>query len=123
MMNYNQPYYQHPQPQYDNRYNPYLNQPQGLRVMFVSNKEEANATPIDVSGNPNFFYNRGLNEIYVKQFDVKTGITNFEKFIKSDFETEETNKANLYDEQFKMINDRLDELHKLLNKKEVANAK
>lgn len=124
-MNYNQPYYQHPQQLFDNRYNnPYLNQQvQGLRVMFVSNKEEANATPIDISGNPSFFYNRGSNEIYVKQFDVKTGITTFQRFVKSDIEPESENKANLYDEQFKMITDRLDELQSMLNKKEVVNAK
>lgn len=120
MMNYNQPYYALSQEPYVNRYNmPYINQQ--LKAFFVSNKDEANATPIDVSGNPNFFYNRGLNEIYVKQFDVKTGITTFQKFVKTENETEE--KSDPYKEQFDLITKRLDEMQEKLEQKDVKNAK
>ena len=59
-------------PQYFNQQNynvpqqPYVN---NGRVIFVTNIEEAKATPADMLGNPIFFYNKSKNEIYIKQTD------------------------------------------------------
>ena len=70
---------------YYNPYNPYnqfaqqlaSNQNQQnvhLKVMLVSNEEEAKATPADLNGNPTFFYNKSANKIYLKQInqDIST---------------------------------------------------
>ena len=60
-------------PQYFNQQNynvpqqPYVN---NGRVVFVTNIEEAKATPADMLGNPIFFYNKAKNEIYIKQTDA-----------------------------------------------------
>ena len=62
-------------PQYFNQQNynpaqtqqPYVNYG---RVIFVTNIEEAKATPADMLGNPLFFYNKSKNEIYIKQTDA-----------------------------------------------------
>lgn len=60
-------------PQYFNQqsYNvpqqPYVN---NGRIVFVTNIEEAKATPADMLGNPIFFYNKSKNEIYIKQTDA-----------------------------------------------------
>ena len=60
-------------PQYFNQQNynqpsqPYQN---NGRVVFVTNIEEAKATPADMLGNPLFFYNKSKNEIYIKQTDA-----------------------------------------------------
>ena len=54
------------------------------RVIPVSAKEEATATPVDVvTGQPTFFYNKAKNEFYVKQCDVPTGTPIFKTFIQS----------------------------------------
>lgn len=69
---------------YYNPYNPYnqlaqqlaSNQNQQnihLKVMLVSNEEEAKATPADLNGNPTFFYNKSANKIYLKQINPQTG--------------------------------------------------
>ena len=51
------------------------------RVIPVSAKEEATATPVDVvSGQPTFFYNKAKNEFYLKQCDVPTGTPIFKTF-------------------------------------------
>lgn len=44
-----------------------------LKVMLVSNEEEAKATPADLNGNPTFFYNKSANKIYLKQINPQTG--------------------------------------------------
>lgn len=57
---------------YDTQQYQQYNQPmqqQGYRMIPVTNEQEANATQVDLSGNPIFFYNKGMNEIYIKQFN------------------------------------------------------
>lgn len=44
-----------------------------LRVLLVSNEEEAKATPADLNGNPTFFYNKSANKVYIKQINPQTG--------------------------------------------------
>ena len=43
-----------------------------IRVILVSNEEEAKATPADQSGNPIIFLNKSLNKIYLKQLNPQT---------------------------------------------------
>lgn len=105
--------------------NPYY-QPQ-LRVVLVNNIDEANRIPADINGNPQFFYNKNTNEIYVKQFFMSTGITTFDKYAKAgdDLSGEKDEKGvKLYEEDFKALNDRIDGLYKMFEKKDaVKNAK
>lgn len=54
------------QPNYNVPQQPYVN---NGRVVFVTNIEEAKATPADMLGNPIFFYNKSKNEVYIKQTD------------------------------------------------------
>lgn len=76
---------------YYNPYNPYNqitqqlanNQNQQnvhLKVMLVSNEEEAKATPADLNGNPTFFYNKSANKIYLKQINPQTGAAPLQVF-------------------------------------------
>ena len=72
MMNFNQPF----------GYNPMLTAHQrlaqmeqnfaqqqtvqlGFKTLPVTNREEANATQVDINGTPTFFYNQAKNEIYI----------------------------------------------------------
>lgn len=64
---YYNPYY-HP-----NYYQQQQQQQQPIRIMLVSNEEEAKATPADLNGNPTFFYNKSMNKIYLKQINPQTG--------------------------------------------------
>ena len=54
---YNNPFYH---PSYFQQQN---QQQQPIRIMLVSNEEEAKATPADLNGNPTFFYNKSMNKI------------------------------------------------------------
>lgn len=79
MQNYGYPYY----PSYWNNtlQQNYANQVQQMqqtqqhpiRVVLVSNEEEAKATPADTNGNPLFFYNKSMNKVYLKQINPQTG--------------------------------------------------
>ena len=58
--------------------------PQQPQIQFktipVTNKNEADAFIPDVSGSPLFFFNRGTNEIYMKQLNLQTGLAVFKEF-------------------------------------------
>ena len=43
------------------------------KAFTVTTKEQATNTPVDFNGLPTFFYNQNANEVYLKQFDVRTG--------------------------------------------------
>ena len=52
------------------------------KMLYVGNKEEATATPIDLVYNtPTFFFNRGANQVYMKQYDSTTGNAIFKTFV------------------------------------------
>ena len=70
---YNNPFY-HPS------YFQQQNQQQPIRIMLVSNEEEAKATPADLNGNPTFFYNKSMNKIYLKQINPQTGAAPLQVF-------------------------------------------
>lgn len=119
----------------------YLQQPQFARPMFykalpIANEAEMNNYTVDFNGMPTYFHNQATNEIYVKQFDIRTGLTTTQKFVKFEpsskpnLESKEENNIDLYKEEFEALNGRLNGLEKMienLNKKDdikgVKNAK
>ena len=119
----------------------YLQQPQFARPMFykalpIANEAEMNNYTVDFNGMPTYFHNQATNEIYVKQFDIRTGLTSTQKFVKFEpsskpnLESKEENNIDLYKKDFEALNGRLNGLEKMienLNKKEdikgVKNAK
>lgn len=85
-----------------------------LKMLAVTNKDEANATPVEFNGVPTFFFNQNANEIYLKQFDIATG-GKLEVFRKVDVTAEEEKKeAPVQTQDFKELNTKIDELHALL---------
>lgn len=105
MQNYLQPYRQN-----------------GYRLIPVANEFEMNNITVDFNGTPTYFHNQNSNEIYVKQFDIKTGLTTTQKYIHSDnaghdlTEVKPESSINLYEEKFNAINERLDGLKEMLEK-------
>ena len=103
----------------------YRNQPIGYKVIPVSNLNEINNITVDFNGTPSYFHNQTNNEIYVKQFDIQTGLTSIQKFIKSDnaggglSDTKPEFDIKTYDERISAINDRIDSLEKKIDKKGV----
>ena len=97
-------------------YNPYYNsQPQQInptqsyKVIPVSSKNETNSAIADFNGTPLYFHNQSNNEIYIKQFDIKTGVTTLQEFKRVEPSImDEKDKVNInpYENDFKAINDR-----------------
>lgn len=95
------------------------------KLFYVGNKEEATATPVDlVYSTPTFFYNRGTNEVYLKQYDATTGNALFKVYIeqKQIQPKEETHTAtvaipnnNVYMNELKMIRAGVEGLYRYLN--------
>jgi hypothetical protein len=94
------------------------NQPVGFKVVPVTNIEEANASQVDLNGNPVFFFNKGKNEIYLKQFNLQTGLADFYTFSRVELATEAPQIATK--EDFKVINEKLDGLYSILEKPKKA---
>lgn len=101
----------------------------GFRTLPVTNIDEANATQADLSGNPIFFYNKAQNEIYLKQFNINTGLADFKVFKLTANSGQEAQQIfNMSEKHYKTLSDKLDNLASLLkdteqHKKEVRNAK
>lgn len=98
---------------------PPIMQPQnnGSRILQVSNREEATATPVDlINGTPTFFYNKGKNEVYLKQFDVPTGTATLKTFIEVVSEPETNNEQvhNVYEEELKTIREGVERLYGMI---------
>ena len=117
----------------------YLQQPQYrpqqvfYKALPVTSEAEMNTYTVDFNGMPTYFHNQATNEIYVKQFDIRTGLTTTQKYIKFEHDSkpvseskEEINK-NIYEEDFNALNERLDGLERLIKniniEKGVKNAK
>lgn len=101
-----------------------------LKIIPVTNKQEANSTQVDYSGVPTFFYNQTTGEIYKKQFDISTGLATFQDYVKSDkpiLNENEVLSSDTYKEELNAIMSRLDGLEETLKKmfepKGVKNAK
>lgn len=90
-----------------------MQQMQGYRVIPVSNEQEATATQVDMYGNPVFFYNKGANEIYIKQFNSVTGLADFQRFQLATMpqnEIKEEKSVIDYTERLNAIESKLDSL-------------
>lgn len=105
------------QPQFNNPYMPQLQQiqqqrqPNFLKMIAVTNREEANATPVEFNGVPMFFFNQNSNEIYLKQFDIATG-GKLETYRKIDTVAEPEKVVE--QPNYKELNTKIDEIHALL---------
>ena len=53
-------------------------QQQGYKLVTIGSIEEAKAAPVDtINDTPSFFFNRGKNEIYLKQYNSQNGLPIF----------------------------------------------
>lgn len=92
------------------------------QVIPVSNDMEVNSVAEDYSGRPIYFHNRANNEIIVRQFDISSGLTTTQKFIKSDGTEKPTSDLkpefdiSLYDEKLNAITSRINGLEEKLEK-------
>lgn len=94
---------------------PILQQQTGIKIIPVSNREEATGTPIDlVNGTPTFFYNKSKNEIYLKQFDVPTGTAVFKTYGEMQIIEEPVEQQNDYKKELHYISEGIDNLHRML---------
>lgn len=105
---------------YANGYNPnawmntqnnFMPQQPMLNGNYVSNIAEAIATKPDVTGKPLFFYNKAEEEIYIKQYD-NTGNAPVKTY-KLVIENAEP-QPNPYLESFKSLDNKLEDIKKLL---------
>ena len=104
-------------------YNPYYNTNNQLNgfstqysqnqpsIIFVSNVAEVNATKPDVTGKPLFFYNKAEEEIYIKQYD-NMGLAPLKTY--KLVVAENTTTTNPIIDSIKGLNDKLDDIKKLL---------
>lgn len=94
--------------------------PYSLKVVPVASEVEINNFTTDFNGIPTYFHNQATNEIVIKQFDIRTGVTSMQKFIKADEQGHEISEGkskidiNTLDEKLNSINDRLACLEKTL---------
>ena len=90
-------------------------QQQGYKVIPISNKNETNSVITDFNGTPIYFHNLSSNEIYIKQFDIKTGLATLQEFKRVEQLSEDKQvNINPYADDFKSINKKLDSIEKLL---------
>lgn len=103
-------------------YNPYLPQYQSqqhliYKMLPVSSIEEINSTPVDFNGAPTYFHNQPTDEIYIKQFDVRTGLSNLQVYNRKINESKPKNE-NPLEKDLNVIKQRLDTLEKALSNNE-----
>ena len=103
--------YQNP---YLNTFNAYQNQHQVYKLIPISSIEEANSTPVEFNGSPTYFHNQATNEIYIKQFDVKTGLSNLQVFSRNLTNTTPKNNINTFEKDLDIIKQKLEALEKAL---------
>lgn len=87
------------------------------KMVYVGNKEEATAMPVDLVYNtPTFFYNRGTNEVYMKQYDSPTGNAIFKTYAEIQPVAEQTTveTTNPYQRELKSIREGIDGLYRIL---------
>lgn len=96
-----------------------INTRNDAKMLYVGNKEEATATPIDLVYNtPTFFFNRGANQVYMKQYDSTTGNAIFKTFVELEptdepkIESKSILDINNYQENFDVIKEQINDLQK-----------
>ena len=120
MQNFNMPQYGVPSmraPYNQTQY--YTPTPQVPLIKYVTSRNEAEAITPDISGAPTFFFNRGNNEIYLKQMDLQTGLSIFKEFIEKPMPEAEVKPAISID----TLNTKLDEIIKSLTEQTTAKKK
>ena len=103
---YNTPTQQNTSQQQNITTQPPILQPQGSKMIQVSNKEEATGASVDlIYGTPSFFYNKSNGEIYLKQFDVANGNAIFKVYgeIQPVEEKPTVVENNIYDKEFEYL--------------------
>ena len=98
------------------QHQPIQQTPQSFKLIPVSSKNEVNSFITDFNGTPVYFHNQATNEIYIKQFDIKTGLAKIQEFkhAESDLShVENESNANIYEKDFKALNERIDGLFDL----------
>lgn len=102
---------------YGNSYIPMQqSQPNFYKVLPISNRKEVDNIPVDLSGHPTYFHNQMNNEIYIKQFDVRTGLASIQEFKRADQAVGEQKEQ--YINEFKSIHEQLNGIQRLLTNKE-----
>ena len=104
---------------------------QGCKVIPIANENELNNITVDYTGLPSYFHNQQTNEIFIKQFDMRTGITNIQKFIKADnaqcdlSKVKDNEGINECKKEINALNERINDLKQLIekNKEEKVNKK
>lgn len=81
-------------------------------AMYVSSKNEVESIRPDQNNNPMYFHNRGLKEIYLKQYD-DTGAAPIKTFRLVD-EEEQKAEQNIYETGFNLLNSKIDGILTLL---------
>lgn len=116
MQNYNMPQYGTPMrvPYSTTQY--YTPTPQ---IRYVTSRNEAEAITPDINGAPTFFFNRGTNEIYMKQMDMQTALPIFKEFIEKPLPEGEVKPVISID----TLNSKLDEIIKSLTEQTTAKKK
>lgn len=110
MQNFNLPYQPQFRPQMQSFY----------KALPVTSEAEMNTYTVDFNGMPTYFHNQATNEIYVKQFDIRTGLTTTQKFIKFEGDSKPINEdktensINIYKKDFDVLNGKLNGLEKML---------
>ena len=111
------------------------NQYQQNRQMFykaipIANESDMNNITVDFNGTPTYFHNQMTNEIYVRQFDIRTGLTTTQKFVRFEpsnkpiEESKQENSKDVFKEELDAIYGKINGLEEKLNDiKGVKNAK
>lgn len=92
------------------------------KALPIANDAEMNNYTVDFNGTPTYFHNQMTNEIYVKQFDMRTGLTSLQKYIKFEQdskpvnESKEENNRDVLKEELDAIYGKIDGLQEAIKK-------
>jgi hypothetical protein len=90
------------------------------KALPVTSEAEMNTYTVDFNGMPTYFHNQATNEIFVRKFDFRTGLTTTQKFVKSEpsskpnLESKEENNIDLYKEELNAIYGKIDGLQEAI---------
>ena len=85
-----------------------------IRVILVSNEEEAKATPAESNGNPILFYNKSQNKVYLKQINPQTGAAPLQIFSADTVNEQANQPVDPYQKQYNTIIEGINGLYRIL---------
>lgn len=91
-----------------------------FRMIPIANESDMAGVTVDYSGNPTYFHNQSTNEIYIKYFDIKTGLTPIIKYVREDSIKPVEKPAEVvpnYTEQLDKLNEKFDKITKMLEQR------